>query len=169
MPQNNRVGSSRGWSLHQNNHFKAGDGQNSLFQDSRRWLDTALQRLGSVLGHRSMIVTHPSAPLPMGMLFRSWLGEARVGSGDLILQKFGVGPLSQSARFRGMGTDVCLGFTPLQLQRLRPAASTRRVKESVLLPPPGLWNQTFKEICVGSPTDFSDTVIGASVTTHSKE
>lgn len=111
-----------------------------------------------------MIVTHSSAPQPVGMLFRSWLAEARVGSGDLVLQKFRVASLGQSGRFQGMGTDVCLDFIPFQLQRLRPAASTRRVQELVLPPPPGLWSQTFKEICVGSPT-----VIGASVTTHSKE
>ena len=130
-------------------------------------MDDGLPREGLLLfgswrcgGHRPVIVTHSSAPQPVGMLFRSWLPEARVGSGDLVLQKFRVVSLGQSGRFQGMGTDVCLDF----MQRLWPAASTRRVQELVLPPSPGLWSQTFKEICVGSPT-----VIGASVTTHSKE
>ena len=96
-----------------------------------------------------MIITHPSAPQPVGTLFRSWLDEARVGSGDIVLQKYGVASLSQSGRFRGMGTDVCLGFIRFQLQRLRPAASTRRVKESVLLSPPGLWNLSINFVTLG--------------------
>lgn len=159
MPQNNRVGSSRGWSLHQNNHFKGGMGRIHYFRTpGAGWTLTRTAcwgrgccslAVGRCVGHRPVIVTHPSAPQPVGTLFRSWLDEARVGSGDIVLQKYGVASLSQSGRFRGMGTDVCLGFIRFQLQRLRPAASTRRVKESVLLSPPGLWNQTFGKSVLG--------------------